>query len=163
MKVKIKRIRPGVLFPTQGTPGSAGWDIYVPKGAFEDQYATYNALYVHGSYDLSYADIGPGNILSFKCGFALEIPEGYYVSVVPRSSMGKKGLYIPNAPATIDRDFRGELTIMIQNLGVETQRIREGDRVAQMILHKYHDFEFEEVSELDETNRGAGGFGSTGK
>lgn len=148
MKVKIKKINPNVTFPKQMTPGSAAWDIYVPNDLEMPSDGTY---------------IYPGKNLTFKCGFSLGIPEGYYVSIVPRSSMGKRGLYLRNAPATIDQDFTGEISIMLQNLGTEPQPIRPGDRVAQMILHKYHDFEFEEVDEIEQTERGSGGFGSTGK
>lgn len=147
MNVKIKRLRPGVLFPTRATKGSAGWDLYAPYDPEIPSDGTY---------------IYPGRNLTFKCGFSLGIPEGYYVSIVPRSSMGKRGLYLRNAPATIDQDYTGELSIMLQNLGNEPQLIKPGDRVAQMILHKYHEFEFEEVEELSPTERGNGGFGSTG-
>ena len=97
-------------------------------------------------------------------GFQLEFPKGYVVQLVPRSGMAlKHGLSLPNSPATIDADYRGELGVILINLGKEPIEIKRGDRICQMLLKKYEHAEIIEVDELSDTARGEGGFGSTGK
>lgn len=141
MKLQIKFSHPKAFSPTQATKGSAGWDVYSPEN------------YV----------IHPSGSILVRTGISLGIPEGYYLSLVPRSSMGKRGIIIPNAPGTIDSDYTGELCVMLHNLTIFPVSINEGDRIAQIILHKYHPLEFERVEAIVETERGSGGFGSTGK
>jgi dUTP pyrophosphatase len=96
-------------------------------------------------------------------GLALAIPEGYEVQVRPRSGLAlKHGISLPNTPGTIDSDYRGELKIILINLGADAFEIRRGDRVAQLVVAPVQIGRMVEVAELDETARGAGGFGSTG-
>lgn len=97
-------------------------------------------------------------------GFAIEIPEGYEAQVRPRSGWAlKQGITLPNSPGTIDSDYRGEIKVIIQNLGSEPFEIQKGDRIAQMVIAPVLQVQFEEVDQLSETSRGEGGFGSTGK
>lgn len=97
-------------------------------------------------------------------GLFMEIPYGYEVQVRPRSGMAyKHGITVANAPGTIDSDYRGELKVILINLSNETFTIQDGDRVAQMVIAKHDWAEWEEVESLDETERGSGGFGHTGK
>jgi dUTP pyrophosphatase len=96
-------------------------------------------------------------------GLALAIPDGYEVQVRPRSGLAlKHGITLPNTPGTIDSDYRGELKCIMINLGSEPFEIKRGDRIAQLILAPVQTGRMIEVDELDETVRGAGGFGSTG-
>ena len=143
MKLKIKLFTDDASFraPVQSTPGSAGWDIY----AMED------------------VNIPPMEMRTLRTGFGLQIPKGYYISVVPRSSYGKKRIMISNSPATIDSDYTGEISIMLLNNSLDFFSINKGDRIAQMILQPYIDIELEVTDEFQHTTRGSGGFGSTGK
>jgi dUTP pyrophosphatase len=94
---------------------------------------------------------------------ALEIPEGFEVQVRPRSGLAiKKGLTIVNAPGTIDSDYRGELKVLLVNLSTETVRVENGERIAQLIMQKVEQAEWAWTEELSATERGVGGFGSTG-
>lgn len=96
-------------------------------------------------------------------GIFLELPDGYEAQIRPRSGMSlKKGLSLPNTPATIDSDYRGELKIIMINLSKENQTIEDGDRIAQMVIARYEKVTWESVETLDETDRGSGGFGHSG-
>ncbi len=96
-------------------------------------------------------------------GLYLEIPAGYEVQVRPRSGLAaKKGVTVLNAPGTIDADYRGEVCVILVNLGAEDFVVERGERLAQLVLARHEVIEWEEVSELADTERGAGGFGSTG-
>ena len=96
-------------------------------------------------------------------GIKLAIPAGYEVQVRPRSGLAlKHGIIIPNSPGTIDSDYRGEVKVILMNLGREDFIIKAGDRIAQMVLAPVAKISWEERAELEETARGAGGFGSTG-
>lgn len=96
-------------------------------------------------------------------GLAFEIPWGYGLDIRPRSGLASSGLIIPNAPGTLDSDYRGELMILCRNLLASPFLIPKGDRVAQIRLFRTTELDFEEVEELSETERGTGGFGSTGR
>lgn len=99
-----------------------------------------------------------------KTGLFLEIPEGFEAQVRPRSGLAlKKGISIPNSPGTIDADYRGEVGVILVNLSNEPFTIEDGDRIAQLIFAEVTQAEWSLVEELTETERGAGGFGSTGK
>lgn len=99
-----------------------------------------------------------------KTGLFLEIPSGYEAQVRPRSGLAfKQGITVLNAPGTIDADYRGEIGVILVNLSNETFTINNGERIAQMVFAKYEQATFNEVEVLTETERGAGGFGSTGK
>ena len=97
-------------------------------------------------------------------GLFIELPDGYEAQVRPRSGLAAKfGVTVANAPGTIDADYRGEVKVILVNLSKEKFVINPGERIAQMVIAKYEKIEWEEVSELGETERGAGGFGSTGR
>lgn len=99
-----------------------------------------------------------------KTGLFLEIPEGFEGQVRPRSGLAlKKGISIPNSPGTIDADYRGEVGVILVNLSKEPFTIENGDRIAQLVFAKVVQADWEVTEELTETDRGAGGFGSTGK
>ena len=131
----------GLPLPSYATPGAAGMDVV----AAED------------------VDLAPGQRHAVATGFRLAIPEGYEIQVRPRSGLAfKHGISVPNTPGTIDSDYRGELKILLINHGAEAFAIRRGERIAQLVPAAVTRAAFEEVEELCETERGAGGFGSTG-
>ncbi|WP_313391926.1 dUTP diphosphatase [Sphingobium yanoikuyae] len=107
--------------------------------------------------------LNPGDRHPVATGFALAIPEGYEIQVRPRSGLAlKHGISVPNAPGTIDADYRGELKILLINHGADPFPIKRGDRVAQLVVAPVQLASFVEVDMLDDTARGQGGFGSTG-
>ena len=107
--------------------------------------------------------LAPGARHAVATGFAIAIPEGYEVQVRPRSGLAlKHGITCLNTPGTIDADYRGEVKVILANLGTEPFAIGRGDRIAQLVPAPVQQARFAEVDELDETARGAGGFGSTG-
>jgi dUTP pyrophosphatase len=128
--------------PALATPGSAG-------------------------YDLTSADTGvlaPLERRLFRTGFAIAVPEGYECQIRPRSGLAlRHGITLPNTPATIDSDYRGELMVALVNLGTAAFEITRGMRVAQMVVARVERVAFEPVAELPPSGRGAGGFGSTGR
>jgi dUTP pyrophosphatase len=141
--VQIKRLPhgEGLALPAYATSGAAGMDVL----AAED------------------VTLPPGGRHAVATGFALAIPGGFEIQVRPRSGLAlKHGISVPNAPGTIDADYRGELKVILVNLGAEPFPIKRGDRVAQLVLAPVTHARWDEVAELDETARGAGGFGSTG-
>lgn len=105
----------------------------------------------------------PGRIVMVPCGFAMGLPMGYEAQVRPRSGLATKhGVTVPNSPGTIDSDYRGEVKVALINLGREPYVVTHGQRIAQMVVAPVVRAIVSEVSSLDETERGAGGFGSTG-
>ena len=141
--VRIRRLPhgEGLPLPAYATHGAAGMDVV----AAED------------------VTLAPGGRHAVATGFALAIPERYEVQVRPRSGLAlKHGISLPNTPGTIDSDYRGELKIIMINLGGEPFAIARGDRIAQLVLAPVTLAAWDEVAELDETARGEGGFGSTG-
>ena len=117
-------------------------------------------------YDLVSADdgaIAPRERRLFRTGFSIAVPDGYECQLRPRSGLAlKHGITLPNTPATIDSDYRGELMVALVNLGTEPFQVTRGMRIAQMVIARVERAEFAEVVELPATTRGAGGFGSTG-
>lgn len=143
MQVKIinKSVHP---LPKYETTGSAGMDLR----ANTDQPITLHSL----------------ERTIVPTGLFIELPLGYEAQIRPRSGLSiKKGLSLVNSPGTIDSDYRGEIGIIMVNLSNEAQTIEPGERIAQMVIAKYEQVRLEEVAVLSETDRGAGGFGSTGK
>lgn len=142
MKIKLKRLHKDAKVPTYGTKNSACLDLY----AVED------------------VIFRSGDTMCIRSGWAFEIPEGYYVEVMPRSGLSiKNSLIMPNSPGIVDSDYRGEIFVYMKFLrGNGRFNIQKGDRFAQMLIKKSILVEFEEAEELNETDRGAGGFGSTG-
>jgi dUTP pyrophosphatase len=107
--------------------------------------------------------LAPGARALVPTGMALAIPEGFEVQVRPRSGLAlKHGVLLPNAPGTIDADYRGELKVILMNAGSEPFTVRPGDRIAQLVVAPVVQARFEIVDELPPTDRGAGGFGHTG-
>ena len=107
---------------------------------------------------------GPLERVMIPTGLFIELPAGTEAQVRPRSGLAaKQGITVLNSPGTIDADYRGEIKVILVNLSNEQQTIQPGDRIAQMILAKHEQFEWQEAETLNETERGAGGFGSTGK
>jgi dUTP pyrophosphatase len=141
--LRLKRLHPDALLPKQATPGSAGLDLCacLPDGEIS---------------------LAVGDRMAVPCGFAMSLDAGYEAQVRPRSGLAlKKGITIPNAPGTIDSDFREELKVILRNDGNEPFTIRHGDRIAQMVVAAVARASILEVEELDQTTR-TGGFGSTG-
>lgn len=142
MKIKLKKLSKNAKIPTYGTKDSAAVDLYAVE-------------------DVTWY---PGDVKFVRSGWILEIPEGYYCDIRPRSGLAcRQQMIILNSPCTIDSDYRGELFTYMKNLGDTITTIKKGDRYAQMLLQKKIDIEFEEIEELTETDRGDGGFGHTGQ
>lgn len=141
--VEIRRLPhgDGLALPAYATNGAAGMDVL----AAED------------------VTLAPGARHAVATGFAVAIPEGFEIQVRPRSGLAlKHGISLPNTPGTIDSDYRGELKIIMINLGDTVFAIARGDRIAQLVLAPVVLADWAEVEELGETVRGEGGFGSTG-
>ncbi len=161
MKLKIKKLHPLMKLPFKGSKFAACADVYAVNIIVKD------------------------NLATIDLGFALDIPEGYKVVLVPRSSFTHKGWVMQNSPAQIDSDFKGEIKLKFEGIPILLNEImieylfqdndcpirefeynkfpyKVGDRVAQMFLEKVIDYEFEEVEELSESERNTGGFGSSG-
>lgn len=108
-------------------------------------------------------ELAPGRRALVGTGIALALPEGYEAQVRPRSGLAlKSGVSVLNAPGTIDADYRGEVGVILINLGEETFTVRRGDRIAQLVVAPYTRAHWRPTAELDESSRGSGGFGSTG-
>ncbi|MCW3835419.1 dUTP diphosphatase [Sphingomonas canadensis] len=132
----------GLPLPAYATAGAAGMDVVAAE-------------------DLT---IAPGARHAVATGFAMAIPEGFEVQVRPRSGLAlKHGVTCLNTPGTIDSDYRGEVKVILANLGADPFVIARGDRIAQLVPAPVQRAELEETASLDETARGAGGFGSTGR
>lgn len=141
--VEVKRLAhgAGLPLPAYATSGAAGMDVVSAEEV----------------------TIPPGARHAVATGLALAIPQGYEIQVRPRSGLAlKHGVTVPNTPGTIDSDYRGELKVILINHGTEPFAIARGDRVAQLVLAPVVQAAWEEVEELDATERGEGGFGSTG-
>ncbi|MBR2444535.1 MAG: dUTP diphosphatase [Clostridia bacterium] len=144
MKVKIKRLNERAIIPTYGSDYAAGADLY----ACTEGEVTIDA----------------GQTVLIKTGLALEVPVGYGAFIYARSGLAsKRGLAPANKVGVVDCDYRGEVMVALHNHSSISQTINHGERIAQMVIAPYITAEFEEVDELSETIRGAGGFGSTGK
>lgn len=139
--LKVKRLHPDAVLPTRGTPGSAGLDLY----AIED------------------VEIQPDGIGEMHTGLAMETPPGYFGLILSRSSTGKNMVRLSAGANAADEDYRGELMVYLTNDGIYPWHVHKGDRVAQIVITPYLPCVVREVDELSETQRGAGGFGSTGR
>ncbi|RDE06838.1 dUTP diphosphatase [Sphingomonas aracearum] len=144
LPIAIKRLPhgAGLPLPVYATSGAAGLDVV----AAED------------------VDLAPGARHAVATGFALGIPAGFEVQVRPRSGLAlKHGVTCLNTPGTIDSDYRGEVKVILANLGDRSFPVRRGERIAQLVPARVQPARMVEVSELDDTARGIGGFGSTGR
>ncbi len=109
-------------------------------------------------------EVPPGERVAITTGLAFEIPEGFEVQVRPRSGLSfKQGLTVINAPGTIDSDYRGEVKILMVNLGISPVTVSPGDRIAQLVLNRVERIQWQSSLELSQSDRDGGGFGSTGK
>ena len=142
MNVQYKRLHPDCTIPCYQTEHSAGADVYACLPG-----------------PLS---IAPGEIVLVPTGFAMAIPAGFEAQIRPRSGLGAKGISVPNAPGTIDSDYRGEVKVILINLGKAAFTVNHHDRIAQMVFAPVIQAKFEETGNLPESVRGEGGFGSTG-
>ena len=136
----------GLQLPAYETAGSAGMDVRaaVPEG--------------------EPMVLAPGERAMVPTGLSVAIPQGYEIQVRPRSGLAAKhGLTCLNTPGTIDSDYRGEIKVILVNLGQEAFTIQRGERIAQLVLAPVTRLAWQSVDSLDETERGAGGFGSTGR
>jgi dUTP pyrophosphatase len=147
IKLKIKRISDkfnDLPLPNYSTEGSSGMDI---RAAVEESQV-----------------IKKGEVSLIPTNIMVEIPEGFEIQVRPRSGLAAKyGIGVLNSPGTIDSDYRGEVKIILFNFGREDFTINRGERIAQMILSKFYKADIEETDNLNESLRGSGGFGHTGK
>ena len=144
MELNIKKLHPKAILPTYGSAGAAGADLYaLPEG--------------------DPITINPGETVLIHTGLSMAIPEGYVGLNFARSGLAaKRGLAPANKVGVIDSDYRGELMVALHNHGDTPQTIEPGDRVAQFVIVPVIMARFTEVDSLDETERGSGGFGSTG-
>lgn len=144
MTVNIKLLTDTAYFPCSQSAGAAGYDLYAD---IIDPIA-----------------IAPHQTLKIHTGIALALPDGTAGLILPRSGLAtKEGLRPANTPGLIDSDYRGEIIVALHNDSEERRIIFRGERIAQLMIIPYYSVDFLEVKELDETNRGEGGFGSTGK
>jgi dUTP pyrophosphatase len=142
LKIKLKKTNPNAIIPSYSMEGDAGMDL--------------TAISIEIVNETNYG------FIEYDTGISIEIPEGYYGDIRPRSSISKTGVILAHSPGTIDSNYRGSIKIRFK--AIPNSNIYEiGDRVAQIIIKPYPKIEFEEVEELSNTQREEGGFGSTGK
>jgi dUTP pyrophosphatase len=143
MRISIQRLHPSAILPqyAHGPTEDAGMDLHAVESV----------------------TLEPGQPGLVRTGIAIELPPGYEAQVRPRSGLAlKHGITMPNAPATIDPGYRGEIRVILLNLGTEAYTVHLGDRIAQMVVARYESVEWIE-GELAQSRRGAGGFGSSGR
>ncbi len=148
-KVKIECVQlphgEGLPLPKYETSGSAGVDLLAALPEGEEIW------------------VAPGERRLVPTGLCIAVPDGYEAQVRPRSGLAlKHGITVLNTPGTVDSDYRGEVGIILANIGREPFRIERGQKLAQMVIASFAQADFELTDSLDETDRGAGGFGSTG-
>lgn len=143
MKIKVKKLHEDAKLPTYGTPLSSGADLYSVESG----------------------EIKPFETKVFKLGFAVQPEEFCDMQVRSRSGLAAKhGVHVLNAPGTVDSDFRGEMMVILHNThSSNTFQVNKGDRIGQLVVHPQLCPEFEWTDELDDSVRGVGGFGSTGR
>ena len=142
--VRFRRLEsnPDLPLPARATPHAAGYDVRAAADV----------------------ELAAGQIALVPTGLVMELPEGIECQVRPRSGLAlKHGITLPNSPGTIDPDYRGELGIIVQNLGRESFKVARGDRIAQLVFARFEMPAIEEALGLADTARGSGGFGSTGR
>lgn len=145
-KIRLRRARhaEGLPLPERASPHAAGWDL---RAAVEAPLT-----------------LAPGERAAVPTGLHLEIPPGWEGQVRPRSGLAlRHGVTLVNAPGTVDSDYRGEVKVLLVNLGSEPYAVERGDRIAQLVVARVEDVEWQEVAELADSDRGHGGFGSTGR
>ncbi len=141
--IRFLKLHPKAIAPTYATPQAAGMDV---AACLEQEIV-----------------IPPRRSALVPTGLAIELPDGYEAQLRPRSGLALKHLIsLPNTPATIDADYRGEVKVILINHGEDAFTVKHGDRIAQMVIAKVEKAQFVEATHLSETERGAGGFGHTG-
>jgi dUTP pyrophosphatase len=143
-RVRFLRLKgnPDLPLPSRATAQAAGYDV---RSAEPD------------------LELRPGEVRAVSTGLIMELPAGIECQVRPRSGLAARfGITLPNSPGTIDPDYRGELKVLLQNGGAETVAIRRGERIAQLVFARFEAPEVVEVDTISDTDRGQGGFGSTG-
>jgi dUTP pyrophosphatase len=143
VKLRFTRLSRAVIPPTRAHPGDAGYDLHAAEGA----------------------TLGPGERASISTGIALEIPEGWAGLILPRSGLAARhGITLTNAPGLIDAGYRGEVRVLLLNTDrSEAFEVAPGDRIAQLLITPFAAPGLAEVEDLDQTTRGDGGFGSSGR
>lgn len=142
LRLRVERRHPAAVLPGYAHPGDAGLDLVTVADVHLD----------------------PGERTAVPTGLAIAVPDGWVGLVHPRSGLSRRhGLTVANAPGTIDAGYRGEVQVLLVNLGAEAVTLAVGDRVAQLLLQRVGRAEVVEVDHLDDTARGAGGFGSSGR
>ncbi len=145
MNVNIKKLKSGAVIPTRGSAAAAGYDLYA-------------------CIDGDSVTINPHETVKIGTGLAIAVPDGYFGAIFARSGLAaKQGLRPANCVGVADSDYRGEYIVALHNDTDEPKTIANGERIAQLVIMPFLSVEFSEVEELDSTERGAGGFGSTGK
>ena len=143
MRIEVKKLSDTAQLPVRGSEQAAGYDLCADIA--------------------EQLEIAPGETAKVTTGLAFAIPEGYFGGIFARSGLStKKGLRPANCTGVVDSDYRGPVIVALHNDSTQTRVIEPGERIAQLILLPYLAAEFDEVEELDETDRGSGGFGSTG-
>lgn len=144
MKIQVKKLRANATLPTRGSAYAAGYDLY----------ACLDGEVV----------IGAGETVKVGTGLSIAVPEGYFGAIFARSGLAaKEGLRPANCVGVADSDYRGEYIVALHNDSAVSRTVTPGERIAQLVVMPFLSVEFEEAASLDETKRGAGGFGSTGK
>lgn len=147
MVVKVKKLNDAAMLPSKGSDKAAAYDVY--------------ACIVNENNEVT---IEPHATVKIGTGLSMTPPEGFFVGVYARSGLSsKEGLRPANCVGVCDEDYTGEYIVALHNDSEVTRIVKHGDRIAQLILQKRYDMDFVEVEELEATERGAGGFGSTGK
>lgn len=160
LNIPIKKWQPDAILPKIATNGDAGADCYINgfKKIINPQKKELQVM------DVSEYTLEPLERVLCPLGFATAIPEGYYAAVVPRSGLALwEGLSIVNSPGTIDAGYRNEWGAIVVNLSNRPVILHKGDKICQLIIRKLVEYDFDEVDNLPGSERGLGGFGSTGK
>jgi dUTP pyrophosphatase len=141
LKIKVKKLHQDAILPSYAHAGDAGMDVYAVENNI----------------------LNPGERKLIPTGLSFEVPVGYEMQVRPKSGLAlKNGITLVNTPGTLDSGYRGELKVILINHSNEKYEVKKGEKIAQIVIAKYEEAEMQEVQELSETQRGAGGFGSTG-
>ncbi len=141
MIINLKKLDPAAKIPSRRTPGAAGYDVYASAKAY----------------------ILPGETYAVRTGLSMEIPEGWKGEVYSRSGLTLKGIVVANQPGKIDSDYRGEIFVLLHNFSRGMYEVEIGDRIAQLEINPVYEWDFVQVEDMGETDRGEGGLGSTGK
>ena len=162
MKVSMK-LEAGATTPTRNNESDAGWDLYALKLNDEHQYGV-DYITECEEDDNWEVQLYPGGRILVHTGVSIALQPGWEVQVRSRSGLTlKTGMVVGNSPGTVDAAYRGDVGVILVNTSEELQKFSKGDRIAQMVFKPVYDVSFDIVDELDKTDRGTNGFGSSGK